>query len=240
MARRQPRSGTIAVAIGLLGVLITACGGGSSSHSGGTSSNGKLIGLFKIDPGMCTTAGVTSGSSFRMIQSGGKPTAGPFVPNGDSTCHDKTWSAMLPGTAGGLTTNAFQPNPQPAFDATKNGLAASITQPTKFFAVSFALSTNATDPQTKGATTVPTIINSGGKLSGDLGAVTAAWNGIYFNQGAPKPDGTRPGNTSGPTGTYDAATHHYTLDWMSQIVGGPFTGFTGVWHLEGTFVAGGK
>jgi hypothetical protein len=28
----------------------------------------------------------------------------------------------------------------------------------------------------------------------------------------------------------------YTLEWKSLIVGGPFNGFTGRWHLEGTFV----
>lgn len=75
----------------------------------------------------------------------------------------------------------------------------------------------------------------GGKLSGDVAAFDATWNKQAFNQGSPKPDGSRPGNTSPATGTYDAATGAYSLTWTSQIVGGPFNNFTGYWHLEGTF-----
>jgi hypothetical protein len=39
------------------------------------------------------------------------------------------------------------------------------------------------------------------------------------------------------TGTYNAKTHGFVLSWTSQVVGGPFNGFTGDWHLTGTFVA---
>ena len=39
------------------------------------------------------------------------------------------------------------------------------------------------------------------------------------------------------TGTYDAETGAFVLEWSSQIVGGPFNDSTGVWHLEGTFEA---
>jgi hypothetical protein len=79
-------------------------------------------------------------------------------------------------------------------------------------------------------------VNSGGQLSGDLRAFAASWNRQHFNQGAPKPDGSTPGITSGPSGTYDASTRRFTLTWTSQIVGGPFNNFTGAWHLTGTFV----
>ena len=37
------------------------------------------------------------------------------------------------------------------------------------------------------------------------------------------------------TGTLDAKTGAFTLTWTSLIVGGPFNGFTGLWHLEGIF-----
>ena len=73
--------------------------------------------------------------------------------------------------------------------------------------------------------------------SGQITAWDAQWKGLSFNQGAPKADGTFPGSTALPTGTYDAATGHYVLTWTSVIVGGPFGGFIGEWHLEGTFVA---
>lgn len=45
------------------------------------------------------------------------------------------------------------------------------------------------------------------------------------------------GVTSGPTGTIDAETGAFVLEWTSQIEGGAFNEFSGVWHLEGTFTA---
>ena len=83
----------------------------------------------------------------------------------------------------------------------------------------------------------PPCRSDGGKLSGDLSAFAATWNDQAFNQGSPKPGGARPGNTTAPSGTFDPATGAFTLTWTSQIVGGPFNNFTGLWHLEGTFVA---
>ena len=65
---------------------------------------------------------------------------------------------------------------------------------------------------------------------------SASWNNEYFNQGSPKPNGTRPGLTTPVSGSYDAATNAFVLTWSSQVVGGPFNGFTGYWHLVGTFV----
>jgi hypothetical protein len=75
----------------------------------------------------------------------------------------------------------------------------------------------------------------GNKLTGNFEAWTAEWNKIYFNQGAPKPNKAQPypGLTQPVTGTYDAKTGAFTLTWYSAIVGGPFNGFTGYWHLEG-------
>ena len=85
---------------------------------------------------------------------------------------------------------------------------------------------------------MPSIVATAGALSGDLSAFTAYYGGASCNQGAPKPDDTRPGLTTDLTGTYDAATGRYVIEWVSQIVGGPFDGFSGIWHLEGVFTAG--
>jgi hypothetical protein len=54
---------------------------------------------------------------------------------------------------------------------------------------------------------------------------TAEWNKLSFKQGGQV------------TGTYNAQTHAYVLTWSSLISGGPFNGFTGVWHLKGTFAS---
>jgi hypothetical protein len=37
------------------------------------------------------------------------------------------------------------------------------------------------------------------------------------------------------SGLYEEKTHAFVLIWASQIQGGPFNGFSGYWHLQGTF-----
>lgn len=212
-------------------LVVSACSKTLSSKS----SDEVLQGLFKITAGKCSSAGVTEGSYFRMVQPGGKVGEGPFVSNTDSQCGDQTFTPMQPGSDGGLSTLKYQAHPSKPFDSSGNGAASAITLPTKWFGVAYSLTTNQTDPQTTTQTSVPKISLINGKLTGDLRAFAAAWNGQHFNQGSPKPDGSKPGNTAGPTGSYDAATKAFTLDWTSQIVGGPFNNFTGKWHLEGVF-----
>ncbi len=231
--------------IAALLLLVTACGGAGGTDDGATPDAADtatagptaLSGVLSIDPGRCDgdDGTVTDGSYFRMVQSGGDLQEGPFVPNGDSPCGDTTYTALEPGTDGGLHAGQHQPAPDPAFDDDGHGLADRITAPQPWFAVQFALSTNPTDPQTGEEVAPPTITHDGaGDLTGDLRAVAASWNGQHFNQGSPKPDGSEPGHTRPVTGSYDPATGEYTLEWASHIVGGPFDGFTGVWHLEGT------
>lgn len=224
--------------VATIGVVASACGGSSASGGSGatsSSSSGALKGLFRIAPGVCGATGVTGGSWFRMVQPNGKAATGPFVTNGDSSCADKTWTPLLPGTAGGLLSGSYQPEPATAFDGAGNSTATAIIAPTPFFAVKFGLSTNPTDPQSGQKVPAPLISYSGGTLTGQLEAVAASWNHQQFNQGAPKPGGTLPGLTTAAHGTYDPSNHNFTLEWASQIVGGPFNNFTGIWHLAGTF-----
>lgn len=199
------------------------------------SASGELVGTFGINAGV--DGDDVTGSYFRMVQSGGSIADGPFVPNADSSATDQTYTLLEPGTDGGLITGAFQPGPDPAFDADGNALADGIIQPTPFFGVGFSIATNDTDAETGDPVVEVTVTDEDGTLTGQTSAVTAAYGGQEFNQGAPKPDGSLPGETTEVTGTYDAATGAYTLEWASQIVGGSFDGFTGVWHLEGTFTA---
>ncbi len=243
--RSHSRWATLIALLAALVLMAAACGNDDDGDAQDTdepteedAAGGPLVGTFEVDPGECADAGVTSGSYFRMVQSGGTLEDGPFIDNADSTCADTTWTALVAGTDGGLVTGDYQPRPDPAFDGEGNGLAAAIIEPVPFFAVGFALSTNATDPQTETEAPAPELsADDSGALSGDLSAASADWNEQSFNQGAPKPDGSLPGGTTAPSGTYDADSGAYALDWSSQIVGGPFDGFTGVWHLEGTFAA---
>ena len=194
-----------------------------------------LVGTFKIAPGQDSASGV-KGSWFRMVQPGGSLGSGPFVSNVSSSASDDTYTFLSPGTDGGLKTGAFQPQPSPAFDALGNSLAGRIVDPTPFFAIDFAVSTSSPDPQTGSSVPAPALSYDGkGNISGNVRAFGAAWNNQQFNQGSPKPDGTTPGLTAGPTGHYDPDTGAYTLDWSSHIQGGPFDGFTGKWHLTGSF-----
>jgi hypothetical protein len=172
-----------------------------------------------------------------MVLSGGTNASGPYFSNSDSSCSDNTYTPLAPGTAGGLITGSYQPQPSPAFDSAGNALADQITAPVPFEGVRFATATNPTDPQTGLKVPAPSVVASGSSLSGNLESFGVSWNNQEFNQGSPKPDGTSPGNTAPVTGVYNSATGAYTLQWSSQIVGGPFNGFSAYWNLTGRFIA---
>jgi len=72
-----------------------------------------------------------------------------------------------------------------------------------------------------------------GNLTAELSAWEVFWNGTTFEQG-PRPVNTGPFALA--TGTYDPVTGHYSLEWVSQIKGGSFSGVPGSWHIEGTHV----
>lgn len=247
MTRTRSRVRPLLVAVLLVLALVgAACGSDGDDSSSDTTAgdttetteaaaSGELVGTFGIDPG--TDGTEVTGSYFRMVQSGGTVAEGPFVPNADSTATDQTYTLLEPGTDGGLVSGAFQPGPDPLFDADGNALADAIIQPVTFFGVAFSITTADTDPETGDPVVAVTITDEDGTLTGQTTAVTAAYGSQQFNQGAPKPDGSLPGETTEVTGTYDAETGAYTLEWASQIVGGSFDGFTGVWHLKGTFEA---
>lgn len=67
-----------------------------------------------------------------------------------------------------------------------------------------------------------TVDDVAGTMTIDLSAWTANWNDNVFNQG-----------NANVTGTYDAGTGAYAVEWNSLIVGGPFDGNTGYWRLNG-------
>jgi len=207
--------------------------GGSAMLTGGVAhaAPSPINGLFGITAGACG-GGSATGSYFRMILPAGN-TSGPFLANGDSTCSDKTITPLSPGSGGGLRSGGYQPQPQNSWDAGGNATTGSVTAPLRFYGVGFATATSQVDPQTGQQTSTPQIYNNAGTLSGDLSAFGAFWNKQVFNQGAPKPGGAYSGKTSPVRGTYNAQTGDYVLEWTSQIVGGPFNNFTGLWHLTG-------
>jgi hypothetical protein len=204
----------------------------STPGSPSTSSGTQLNGTFEIEAGVEHPDGLISGTYFRMVG----------VINDNSPFANKQYTPLSPGAEGGLETFAYQEPPVPAFANGDLGgaLANAIVQPQNFFNVNFSIVTARTDQQEGLPDPLPQIVDTNGKLSGQTTAWNAQWNGSSFNQGAPKANGTlvadEEGSTTLPTGTYDAATRHYVLTWTSVIVGPPFNGFVGEWHLEGTFV----
>jgi hypothetical protein len=212
---------------------------GSSTSSAGTPGSPstpapgiQLNGTFDLEAGAQNVSGALSGTYFRMIG----------IVNNDSTALNPEYTLLRPGTDGGLETFAYQEPPTPAFASvdgngpTGNALADRIVQPQTFFEINFSIVTAPTDLQEGLPDPLPVIIDTAGKLSGQITDWEAQWNGLSFNQGSPKANGTYAESTTPLTGTYDAATGRYTLEWRSIIIGGPFNGKTGEWHLEGTFV----
>jgi len=240
--------------------LLSSCSSAAKSHA--ANKGQELVGLFRLSAG-ADTGGRLTGTWFRMLQPGGKVASGPYMINANSKADGGRVTLLKPGSSGGLRTDGYQSQPSPAFDAGGNSAAGAITAPTAFFGVRFSISTNEVDLQTKTKVPPPTVFLKDGKLTADLSSWAASWNHQNFNQGAPKPvtstqaqaAGQRqtervfdwvsqkwlaaaPKATatgSGATGTYDPQTKAFVLQWTSYIVGGPFNGFTGVWHLEGTF-----
>jgi hypothetical protein len=207
-----------------------------ASDPAGAAGGGRhaLVGTFKLHSGACVGSAVT-GTYFQMIYPGGTVANGKFFENPDSTCANKAYTLATPGTHGGFVTGKYQPNPTPPFNAQGGALAAGIVQPQLFTAIDFSIATNKVDPQTGVTVPPPAISVKNGKLSGQVEAWSASWNKLYFNQGSPKPDGSLPGLTKALSGTYNSKTHAFVITWTSQVVGGPFNGFTGLWHLTGTF-----
>jgi hypothetical protein len=242
-----------------------ACGGkdaAADDHHGT-----ELIGLLRLTPGSVKGEKVT-GTWFRMVQVGGTVKNGPYMRNADSPADHGEVTLLRPGASGGLRLGGYQSQPKPAFAPNGDSRAGAITVPARFFGVRFSISTNPVDPQTKTPVAPPTAYVRDGRLTADLSSWGVTWNNQVFNQGAPKPVSSTAAKAPGQekaekvwdwvagkylesapaatitgksaTGTYDAKTGRFTLDWTSLIEGGPFNRFTGRWHLEGVFEKSGK
>jgi hypothetical protein len=229
------RRGGRRVGLWVAAAIVAGTGLSLASAQATSASPAPMIGTFTITAGSCS-GGTASGTFLRMVLSGGSNSSGPYFSNSDSTCSDNSYTPLSPGTAGGLVTGSYQPQPSPAFDSSGNALSNQIIAPVAFEGVQFSTATNPVDPQTGLHVPAPSVTANGTALSGNLESFGVSWNKQEFNQGSPKPGGTSPGNTTPVTGTYNPATGAYTLQWSSQIVGGPFNGFSAFWNLTGKFI----
>jgi hypothetical protein len=207
---------TLAVGIG------AGVGGAAAAPTARAASSRNLVGTFKITAGRYAR-GKAGGSFLRMII----PAGGKYFDNPDSRSPDKSYTLIAPGLQGGLATGRYQPNPSPVFDSKGDARVATIMSPQSFDGIKFSVASVAKNPQTGAKNPVPQIRLTGNALSGQVEAVTAEWNGQNFAQGS-----------SSVTGRYNPKTRAFLLTWTSPISGGPFNGFSGYWHLQGTFVPG--
>jgi hypothetical protein len=209
-----------------------------------------LTGTLLIDAGIRQPGVDETGNAVTIYQSGSYFAMGANEPN------DVAMSVMLtPGSAGGIVLGTYQnfvldpdvPHPY-NWDGLGGGAGRGYgTTPTtqstmlssfSFFSPIAYVGTNPIGYQSGEAHPVPTadISNCVGNtctLSVDLSSWEVMWNGTAFEQG-PRPVNTGPFVLA--VGTYDLATAAYSLDWVSQIKGGPFNNVLGYWHLEGTVV----
>lgn len=232
-------------------LILTACSSpGTDSGSGLEASfpigaDGELSGVLKIDQGRCSEIGPVWGSWFRMLPPDGNiDDDDTFLPNFDSQCSDQTYSLLSPGKVG-LRIGEHQESPDPPFDAATNGVADQIISPTRFYSVTLALSSEKTSPVTGDTLPAPRLFVStdtepdesgNAVLTASLESLFVAWNGSWFEQGTPHPDGFK-GVTTPARGTINLETGRFMLEWTSEVEGGDFDGTAGIWHLEGFFVA---
>lgn len=232
--RTWPGTARTAAALALLGTTLALTTITVPQGSAAATSSRTLVGTLQLTAGSCAGGKVT-GTYLRMILPSGGPN-GPYLSNSDSRCSDRSFTPLAPGTDGGLRFGSYQPTPTPRFGPDGDAKARRITAPAAFYGTSFATATSPVDPQTKASVPAPSLTVTGSKVTADLRSFAVTWNNQDFNQGAPKPNGSTPGNTRIASGSYDPRTGAITLSWASQVVGGPFDKFTGAWHLEGRFV----
>lgn len=199
-----------------------------------------LAGNLLINPGIRDTA-YTSGSYFAM---------GANDPNGNAVM-------LQPGSAGGIvlgTHQNFVLNPDVPHPYNWDGkgagagtgysgvptTASTLLLPFSFFGTPTYVGTNPVSYQSGlshpvASATLDTAACGGTvcTLNIELSAWEVMWNGSAFEQG-PRPVATGPFVPA--VGTLDLSNNFYSVTWASQINGGPFSGVTGYWHLEGTFV----
>ncbi len=192
--------------------------------------------LINPNTGEVITTDVYQGGSYFSMAGGN-----PYSPNTVSI-DSIGYSGLLLNTNQNFRLDPDEPHPEGHPDA-PNGAGsgysalteeAGVMAPFSFFGIQTHLGTNALSYQSGEYKPVVSVEHDGfGNLTAELSAIEVFWNGSVFEQG-PRPSNTGPFGLA--TGTYDSATGHYVLDWVSQIKGGPFSGVPGTWRMEGTHV----
>lgn len=206
---------TLALVGATAGVAATA---NAESLSGGTIA---------LQSGATTGAAPYSGSTVHLYLDG-NPGA-PYT-NTSSPAADQTYTPLVNGVSG-LTIGTAQGEASPAYDLSGNSLSNAIGTPQLFGPVTFGLFT-ASAPSlnvASGSTAATQAISSG-----DLGGWTVAYGGVNY----PTSSNTTTGNLAGTVTWTNRFDHsqggHVKLNWVADIVNGPFAPYTSQWQVEGT------
>jgi hypothetical protein len=215
----------------LLGAGATACSTASASTT--------LVGTFRVQAGRCVEPGAPPVGSYFVV---GNAAMGKPVPTPQTACADKMFVPLTPGVDGGLETGRFQPDPVPTFSADGSSLANLIVTPVTFQGQKVGMATAGTDEQNAPLQApvfpVPTATVDGSHLYVELQSLHFTYGGTAGGTCATSyGQGCWDLGSKSATGTYDAKTHQYTLDWF---VGEAFSeaGDSIAVHLAGTFVPG--
>jgi hypothetical protein len=225
---------TALAAVALLGVVTL---GGCGGHATAAASSQRLIGLFKLTPGQCTTSKARPTGSYLIAISASQSKA---ARNPKAGCADADYTPLVPGTDGGLITGQFQGQPSPTFDAHRNSLATRIVKPTSFGPFRFGFATSARDeqdaPAGEPAFPAPVAIATGSTLNIDLRSLVVTYAGQPGSNCAKSYGlGCWELGSKSASGTYDATTHRFVIDWFAGESFTPKADSMEV-HLEGTFV----
>jgi hypothetical protein len=218
------------------GVALLAAAACSGGHQA-TPDSTHLEGLFRISAGKCSgTTGLPTGSYLIVLAA----VSGKTVGNPDGGCANPAYTLLEPGTDGGLITGEFQQVSGATFDRDRNSRDGRIIAPVAFDKLLVGFGTSSRDeqdaPTGAPAFPEPAAIVAGTVLSVDLRSLVVSYAG---NARASCKTSYGVGcwelGSENATGTYDAATGHYSVQWFS---GASFTpkGDSIEIHLEGTFV----
>jgi hypothetical protein len=192
----------------------------------------QLTGVLHLSKGTCD--GDKPGGSYLSVTFGTK-----VIGNPASSCEHGAVTLLSPGRPG-LSTDAFTPLSDEAFDSRGNPVATSLTQPVRFGSHLLSLVSSGQDlqdaPTGRATFAFPHLYVTGTKVLADVRSIQALYDGAA---GTTCASGAGSGcwliGAERATGTYDAQTHRVTLSWFS---GQSFVQESAgtVVHLSGVFV----
>ena len=219
----------ISMALGIVGMVATAPVGAANAHAT------TLVGTFKLTAGSCATTHADRDVLPHDL-SRREPHGGKFFDNPDSTCTDKSYTLAVPGTAGGFTTGKYQPEPGA-------GLLGDGKRPVEHDHPTTVVHGHQLQHRHESEGSPDRSCRTGADDQGQEREALGTGRGVErIMEQALLQSGLAQARRH--LAWADRAGHRdlqlqdprLRADVGSAVVGGPFNGFTGYWHLQGKFV----